>query len=370
MGRTATVTQQESNWAIEQLLEKGEVPTWQRVRESVGDRGSPVVLSGHIKTWFQENGRYVSEKIERVKIIKEEAASAAALPDSIIAQMKSANAAATKQLEAAHAERVAELEGLERGLQAQQEALLDRERALDDRQMAQAEFVADLKLELAAAKEARGQAESALIEVRSHLAVAGEQITQLQEQLVDREQRMKKAEQATIEQIRDNATLTAQVSSTEQQVRKLESEAAAALANVQSLQAALAKAQDQAAQAVAAHQARDAELSVQIGRLTEQLAETQAIMRGKDLELKALTVESSRLQITLAARDAALETAQQLHAEAGVNFKALLDLGARQMAAGQSHAQEMGVRLDGNTAKMGELLGALQQLLKLRTDKP
>lgn len=366
MGRNATVTQAESFWAIEELLAEGQVPSWQRVRERVGDRGSPVLLGAHIKAWHAENGHYFRDKIDRVKVFKQEAAATASLPESVHAQLKSATAAAMKQLDLAHNERVAVLDAREQGLLAQQEALLDRERALDDRQSAQAGFVSDLKLELAAAKEAKGRAETGMIELQSQLAVAGEQITQAREQLLQAAQQTKTAEQATIEQIRDNATLTAQVSSTEQQVRKLESEAAAALANVQGLQAALAKAQDQAAQAVAAHQHRDAELSIQIGRLTEQLAEAQAISRIKDQALKQQTEEATRLQAALAARDAALELAQQHHQQAATEHRGLVELinGVKKAIGDQADRQS------GALDASGTVLADVQAMVRRLVEKP
>lgn len=134
--------------AIEKLLAAGQTPTHMSVRELLDGRGSGPVLSKFIGRWFAENGPAFFDK-----------AKARSANADIRSQFQSAADEALRKLDATQAERVAALDARALALDQREADLLSRENRLDQRESAQAGWIADLQASAAASEERAADAE-------------------------------------------------------------------------------------------------------------------------------------------------------------------------------------------------------------------
>ncbi|ASK94685.1 DNA-binding protein [Xanthomonas campestris pv. trichodesmae] len=133
---------------IEKLLSAGQTPTHMSVRELLDGRGSGPVLSKFIGRWFAENGPAFFDK-----------AKARSANADIRSQFQSAADEALRKLDATQAERVAALDARALALDQREADLLSRENRLDQRESAQAGWIADLQALAAASVERAAEAE-------------------------------------------------------------------------------------------------------------------------------------------------------------------------------------------------------------------
>ncbi|MBB3923692.1 DNA-binding protein [Xanthomonas arboricola] len=148
MAPVTRIRSSEVSDAIEKLLSLGQTPTHMSVRESLGGRGSGPVLSKFIARWFAENGPAFFDK-----------AKARSATADIRSQFQSAADEALRKLDATQAERVAALEARASALDQRDVDLLTRETRLDQRESAQAGWIAELQASAAASAERAANAE-------------------------------------------------------------------------------------------------------------------------------------------------------------------------------------------------------------------
>lgn len=146
MANTTNITRADAFAAIEALISSGQAPTHISLRSGLGGRGSGPVLSRFIADWFAAYG---------MDIIPRVAAARAQHPTRQLA----ATLAASEQIKAAAEEAARVISDAEqariRELDTRDAALTERELRLDERERAQAEWIADLQARLAQAEQQR-----------------------------------------------------------------------------------------------------------------------------------------------------------------------------------------------------------------------
>ena len=296
MGRVTTLKEDEVFAAIAALISAGHYPTAAALREQLGGRGSPVVLQRFLADWYATHGPELAQK------------AAARRPDpagGLRAQLQALTKEAMAEVDAAQAERVAALdrrqaalEDREAGVAAREADLEARTRRLDDREMAQAELLQELRDQLARATQARDAARAAEVTCTTALATAEGRLSVLDGQLAQARTDLQglaelRAELASTREARDHAQALL--------VTRTQERDAALKARAQ-LEAALKHAQD----AAAAAQAADTEVRVALASARQALVAEEA--RSQDLRgslserVAALTAREKQVLAAEAAR--------------------------------------------------------------------
>ena len=266
MGRVTMLKEDEVFAAIGALITAGIYPTAAALREQLGGRGSPVVLQRFLADWYAANGPELAQK------------AAARRPDpagGLRAQLQALTKEAMAEVDAAQADRVAaldrrhaELEDRESRVEAREADLEARTRRLDDREMAQAELLQELRDQVALATQARDAARAAEVTCTTALASAEGRLSVLDGQLAQARTDLQgladlRAELASTREARDHAQA---LLATRTQERD-----AAVKARTQ-VETALKDARDAAAVA----QAADTEVRVALATARQELAAEQA----------------------------------------------------------------------------------------------
>lgn len=320
MGRVTSLTEAEAFGAIRALLEAGTYPTAAALREQLGGRGSPVVLQRFLADWYATHGPELAQK------------AAAHRPDpagGLRAQLQALTKEAMAEVDAAQAERVAALdrrqaalEEREARVEAREADLEVRTRRLDDREMAQAELLQELRDQVARATQARDAARAAEVACTTALATAEGRLSVLDGQLAQARTDLQglaelRAELASTREARDHAQALLATRTQERDAAvKARTQVEAALNDAQDA-AAVARAADTevrvalatARQGLAAEQARVVDLTKRLAAQTDALAALErqrvAVEAARDEAEAARRVAETALA-TLAGRHEAL----------------------------------------------------------------
>lgn len=287
MAQNPSLRPDEAYEAIESLVADGVTPTHQAVRERVGGRGSPPVISRYINEWYAANGPAFAAKVMAERDRKPAA--------DLAAKVRQAVDEASQVVSAAELERQALLDRREEQLQEGHRALDMRERSL----LEQSEKLADRE----------GQLERLISELRADKALLTEQLDRKQSKvdLLSAELQRVHEGQAAIRLDADATrdALVSQVASLEVRVAELAAREQAA----KHVAAAAGEAERKALDALSAwnesEQMRRQQAAEAMERAVQQNMELIASFRA-DLA-RVVAESSSREEVKAAALRAALQ---------------------------------------------------------------
>ncbi|MEQ7884131.1 DNA-binding protein [Xanthomonas hortorum] len=144
MAQVSSLRVDEVHQAIESLLAEGIVPTQQAVRERVGGRGSPPVISRHIAQWYAEHGQDFAAKVDVTRKNKPASSLAQEMMETAGKAAKLVSDAERERQEVLD-QRAAQLHEAEQALAGRELALLQQQEKLADRELEQAHLVAELR---------------------------------------------------------------------------------------------------------------------------------------------------------------------------------------------------------------------------------
>ncbi|WP_407502968.1 DNA-binding protein [Xanthomonas euvesicatoria] len=173
MAQNPSLRPDEAYEAIESLVAEGVTPTHQAVRERVGGRGSPPVISRYINEWYAANGPAFASKIVAERDRKPAA--------DLAAKVRQAVDEAAQVVSAAELERRTSLDRREQQLQEAQLALDMRERSLleqseklADREASVERLITELRADKASLSDQLRQAQSEVALLNAELRRAHE----------------------------------------------------------------------------------------------------------------------------------------------------------------------------------------------------
>lgn len=184
MAQVSSLRVDEVHQAIESLLAEGIVPTQQAVRERVGGRGSPPVISRHIAQWYAEHGQDYAAKVDVTRKNKPASSLAQEMMETAGKAAKLVSDAERERQEVLD-QRAAHLHEAEQALAGRELALLQQQEKLADRELEQAHLIAELRNDkstmaagLAQAREDRLHAEAQMAKAATLLANLNTQLSQ------------------------------------------------------------------------------------------------------------------------------------------------------------------------------------------------
>ena len=331
MARTPALLRSDVFRAIEALLAKGEYPTAARLREALDTPGgSPVVLQRYIGDWYEAHGPLLAQQAAKHP--------RRAAPTALREQLKALTQEALAEVDAAQAERVAALdrrqaalEDREAGVAAREADLEVRTRRLDDREMAQAELLRELRDQVALATQARDAARAAEVACTTALATAEGRLSVLDGQLAQARIDLQglgdlRIELASTREARDHAQALL--------VTRTQERDAALKARAQ-VEAALKNAQD----AAAAAQAADTEVRVALATARQGLAAEQARVEDLRTALSERAGSLAALELKLSAVESARREAETALATLTGRYAAVLEERDRLAIEVKDHAE-------------------------------
>lgn len=184
MAQNPSLRPDEAYEAIESLVADGATPTHQAVRERVGGRGSPPVISRYINEWYAENGPAFAAKLVATRRDKPATTLAEQMMETAGRAAKLVSDAERERQEALD-QRAAHLHEAEQALGGRELALLQQQEKLADRELEQAHLIAELRNDkstltagLTQAREDRLLAEAELAKATTSLANLNAQLSQ------------------------------------------------------------------------------------------------------------------------------------------------------------------------------------------------
>ncbi|MDH0740917.1 DNA-binding protein [Stenotrophomonas maltophilia] len=181
MAQNPSLRPDEAYEAIESLVADGVTPTHQAVRERVGGRGSPPVISRYINEWYAANGPAFASKILAERDRKPAA--------DLAAKVRQAVDEAAQVVSAAELERRTSLDRREQQLQEAQLALdmregslLEQSEKLADREANLERLISELRADKASlsAQLERSQSEVGQLNAELHRVHEGEAASRLE----------------------------------------------------------------------------------------------------------------------------------------------------------------------------------------------
>lgn len=296
MAQISSLQADEVYLAIESLIAEGIAPIQQAVRERLGGRGSPPVISRYIAQWYAEHGAVFAAKVEVTRKNKPATTLAEQMMETAGKAAKLVSDAERERQEALDL-RAANLHEAEQALAGREIALLQQQERLADRELEQTHLIAELRNDksslaagLAQAREDRLYAEAELAKAATSLASLNTQLSQALQNCAGAEER----ERSTTEALDESR-------------RRLDQ----AVHMVDALQASHAEAMAEARRLQQAEQEQRQVLRDQVGQAEKRVEQLQALLESRATELDDAAGRESLLQDKLAESSAALAAAQQ-----------------------------------------------------------
>ena len=339
MAQNPSLRPEEAYEAIESLVADGVTPTHQAVRERVGGRGSPPVISRYIKEWYAANGPAFASKVVAERDRKPAA--------DLAAKVRQAVDEAAQVVSAAELERRTSLDRREQQLQEAQLSLDMRELSL----LEQSEKLADREASV----------ERLIAELRADKASLSDQLQQTQSEVGRLNAELHRAHEVhAVSRLEADATrekLLAQVASLEVQVAELVAREQSAKQAAETAREAEQKALDALSTWNESEQVHRQMANAAVERVAVLNTQLSGAFRT-DLE-RIMTASSSREQAKAADLRAAL---QELNAAkeriAGLESRAEL------LAAVQSQLAAVQAERDKAQAAVIDLVASLKELAK------
>ena len=294
MAQNPSLRPDEAYQAIESLVADGATPTHQAVRERVGGRGSPPVISRYINEWYAENGPAFAAKLVATRRDKPATTLAEQMMETAGRAAKLVSDAERERQEALD-QRAAHLHEAEQALAGRELALLQQQEKLADRELEQAHLIAELRNDkstmaagLTQAREDRLQAEAELAKAAALLATLNAQLSQALKDSAGAEERERSSARALDDSRR-------RLSETAQLVDAFQASHVEAMAEVHRLQ-----------QSEREHRRV---LLDQVDQAEKRLEQLQARLDLRASELQEAAARESLLQDRLAESSAALGAA-------------------------------------------------------------
>ncbi|MCC8799102.1 DNA-binding protein [Xanthomonas euvesicatoria] len=343
MAQKPSLRPDEAYEAIESLVADGVTPTHQAVRERVGGRGSPPVISRYINEWYAANGPAFASKVVAERDRKPAA--------DLAAKVRQAVDEAAQVVSAAELERRTSLDRREQQLQEAQLVLEIRERSL----LEQSEKLADREASV----------ERLIAELRADKASLSDQLQQTQSEVgrlnaeLHRAHEVRAASRLEADATREK--LLAQVASLEVRFAEL----AAREQSAKQAAEAAREAEQKALDALSAWNESEQVHRQMANAAVERVAALNAQLSGAfrtDLE-RIMTASSSREQ----AKAAELRTALQ-ELNAAKEKIAGLETRSELLAEVQANLSAAKAERDMAQATVRELAASLGELAKPRMD--
>lgn len=294
MAQVSSLQTDEVYLAIESLIAEGIAPIQQAVRERLGGRGSPPVISRHIAQWYAEHGPVFAAKVGIARKNKPATTLAEQMMETAGKAAKLVSDAERERQEALD-QRAAHLRDAEQALAAREQALLQQQERLTDRELEQAHLIAELRNDkstltagLAQAREDRLNAEAELAKATTSLANLNAQLSQALQDVARATERERSSAQALDDSRR-------RLSETVQMVDALQASHAEAMAEVHRLQQS--------------EQEQRQLLRDQVAQAEKRVEQLQAQLESRATELEAAAGRESLLQNKLTESSEALAAA-------------------------------------------------------------